>query len=152
MYLICFFFFFRFIERFSKSLIQICGYVELVDIVEQQKKTAFSSENNQHEETLLEVRNFRTFVYCPNQSVSLSQSDNFTWSDQFCFVTREVGRPSTALMLQQCNFSLLLLAGKYQLTMSLVPLIIFICNQTPDSKVWPVQFVQANNLKYENTA
>lgn len=44
-----------FIERFSKSLIQICGYIDLMDIVEQQKKMAFSSENRHHEEKLLQL-------------------------------------------------------------------------------------------------
>lgn len=44
-----------FIDRFSKSLTQISGYIDLMDVVEKHKNTVFSSENRQHEEKLLEL-------------------------------------------------------------------------------------------------
>ncbi|XP_028404052.1 ELMO domain-containing protein 1-like [Dendronephthya gigantea] len=44
-----------FIDRFTKSLTQICGYIDLIDIVEKKKNVAFSSENKEHEEKLLQL-------------------------------------------------------------------------------------------------
>lgn len=54
----------RFIERFSKCVVQISGYIDLIDLLGKKTKIIFSCDNAEHEKKLLQVPTFQSLLYC----------------------------------------------------------------------------------------